>query len=312
MEISIKSNKDIEELADDIISLSDITTSTSEVKAQIINLINDHLYRKIKNVTLSTIIKDQFEEDEPETSKAETESKTSPQPSSSQSVAETKKTIENTNDIESISPADIFGAAPTEPEEPETQTKKQESQTVVDSPEEETSSTPTSTDNDPQSQYEKLGEPVTATIVYNGHKYEIAQKLIKAGAMKGQTMLVAQYHVDPADNQIFATDNQALVNYQNQIKQLTSKDQGQTTAFYNVKNALLYSLTSKETMNRYINDLDEALVLLKQTIQNTNVSHSAPQATTAPAQPQPALQPSPQPTETPKVNSDGVSLAKPF
>lgn len=305
MEISIKSNKDIEELADDIISLSDITTSTSEVKAQIINLINDHLYRKIKNVTLSTIIKDQFEEDEPETANTTTSS-------DKKSTTETKQTIEETDDIESISPVDIFGAVPTEPEEPKTQTKKQESQTVVSSPEEETSPTPTSTGDDPQSQYEKLGEPATATIVYNGHKYEIAQKLIKSGTMKGQTALVAQYHVDPADNQVFATNKQALVDYQNQIKQLTSKDQGQTTAFYNVKNALLYSLTSKETMNRYINDLDEALVLLKQTIQNANVSHPVSQTTTAPTQPQPALQPSPQPTETPKVNSDGVSLAKPF
>lgn len=64
MEISIKSNKDIEELADEIISLNEITTSTSEVKAKIINLINDTLYHKIKNVTLSTIIKDQFEDAE--------------------------------------------------------------------------------------------------------------------------------------------------------------------------------------------------------------------------------------------------------
>lgn len=307
MEISIKSNKDIEELADDIISLSDITTSTSEVKAQIINLINDHLYHKIKNVTLSTIIKDQFEEDEPETSKTETENKTSPQPSSAQSVAETKKTIENTNDIESISPADIFGAAPTEPEEPEEQAKEQNTEPPTISPEE-TSSTSTSSANDPRSQYEKLGEPATATIVYNGNSYEIAQKVIKAGVMKGQTMLVAQHHVDPADNQILATNKQALVNYQNQIKQLTSKDQGQTTAFYNVKNALLYSITSKETMNQYINDLDEALELLKQTIQNANSSQPAFQTTATPVQPQPVAQP----TEMPKVNSDGVNLAKPF
>lgn len=306
MEISIKSNKDIEELADDIISLSDITTSTSEVKAQIINLINDHLYHKIKNVTLSTIIKDQFEEDEPETNKTETESKTSSQPSSSQSVAETKKTIENANDIESISPADIFGAASTEPEEPEEQAKEQNTESPT-SPEK-TSSTPTSAANDPRSQYEKLGEPATATIVYNGNSYEIAQKVIKAGVMKGQTMLVAQHHVDPADNQILATNKEALVNYQNQIKQLTSKDQGQTTAFYNVKNALLYSITSKETMNQYINDLDEALELLKQTVQTANSSQPAFQTTATPVQPQPVAQP----TETPKVNSDGVSLAKPF
>ena len=65
-------------------------------------------------------------------------------------------------------------------------------------------------------------------------------------------------------------------------------------------------------MNQYINDLDEALELLKQTVQNTRISQSAPQTTTTSAQPQPAPQPVAQPTETPKVNSDGVSLAKPF
>lgn len=56
MKLSIQNNEQIEELADKIIDVFGLSTSQSEQKTKVINLINDELYRDFTNVTLKTII----------------------------------------------------------------------------------------------------------------------------------------------------------------------------------------------------------------------------------------------------------------
>lgn len=296
MEISIKSNKDIEELADEIISLSDITTSTSEVKAKIINLINDHLYHQIKNVTLSTIIKDQFEETEvPSVAEKATEKK--------EPVEEkpTPKPATNKEKAEGITPADIFGAAPESPK-PEEKPAPQPTEPTIDTKE-------------PLSQYEKLGEPTSGQITYNGNKYDFALKPIKSGAFAGQKALVVIYHIDPSDNQAIISNDAIYQNFMHSLNQLADKDMGQITSFYNRDNAMLFTITTKEKLNQYVNDLDEAVQLMHQAIKN--MPSTQPAQMPAPSEPQmqmtqPATQPQAKPAPAPKTNSQGISLEKPF
>ena len=296
MEISIKNNKDIEELADEIISLSDITTSTSEVKAKIINLINDNLYHKIKNVTLSTIIKDQFEETEvPSVAEKEAEKK--------EPVKEkpAPKSATNEEKAESIAPADIFGAAPESPK-PEEKPTPQPTEPTIDTKE-------------PLGQSEKLGEPVSGQITYNGNKYDFALKPIKSGAFAGQKALVVIYHIDPSDNQAIISNNVIYQNFMHSLHQLADKDMGQVTSFYNRNNAMLFTITTKEKLNQYVNDLDEAVQLMHQAIKN--MPDTQPVQTPAPSEPQmqmtqPTPQPQAKPEPAPKTNSQGISLEKPF
>lgn len=334
MEISIKSNKDIEELADEIISLNEITTSTSEVKAKIINLINDTLYHKIKNVTLSTIIKDQFEDDEVPSVEEKKEEKPAP---TEEPVQETEPASSASSEsFTSVTPADVFGAAPkttepavqaTEVSQP-TETKTQVTETPKPEPVVQTTEVPTPAPQttqpasqqdistmEPEAQYEALGEPQTTKITYNGREYELSLKAIKAGALAGKNMLVAIYRVPAEQNAQMMNNPEAYKNFNAQITQMTVKDMGQNTCFYNAQNAMMYTITSKETMNRYINDLDNAVELFNQALQQVPtapqpVPTPQPQATQpAPVQ---ATQPMPQATQAPKTNDQGINLAKPF
>lgn len=326
MEISIKSNKDIEELADEIISLNEITTSTSEVKAKIINLINDTLYHKIKNVTLSTIIKDQFEDAEAPSVEEKEEEQPDEKPAPKKEPIQETESASNEN-FTSVTPADIFGAAPktTKPavqatEAPQPEPAPQTTEAPKPAPQQNISTM------EPEAQYEALGEPQATKITYNGREYELSLKAIKSGALAGKNMLVAIYRVPAEQNTQMMSNPEAHKNFNAQIAQMTTKDMGQTTCFYNAQNAMMYTITSKETMNRYINDLDNAVELFNQTLQQ------APQLTTqavqpAPAAPQPttqmtqpavqatqpapvqAPQPTPQTTEAPKANK---GMAMPF
>lgn len=330
MEISIKSNKDIEELADEIISLNEITTSTSEVKAKIINLINDTLYHKIKNVTLSTIIKDQFEDAEAPSVEEKEEEQPAEKPAPK--AAPKKEPIQETEsasseNFTSVTPADIFGAAPktTKPavqatEAPKPEPAPQTTEAPKPAPQQNISTM------EPEAQYEALGEPQATKIIYNGREYELSLKAIKSGALAGKNMLVAIYRVPAEQNAQMMSNPEAHKNFNAQIAQMTTKDMGQTTCFYNAQNAMMYTITSKETMNRYINDLDNAVELFNQALQQApqlttqavQPAPTAPQPTTQMTQPavqatQPApvqaTQPTPQTTEAPKANK---GMAMPF
>lgn len=345
MEISIKSNKDIEELADEIISLNEITTSTSEVKAKIINLINDTLYHKIKNVTLSTIIKDQFEDAEAPSVEEKEEEQPAPKEEPVQKTEPDSSA--SSESFTSVTPADVFGAAPkaTEPAVQDTdmsqptEAKTQVIETPKPEPAVHTTEAPTPAPQttqsasqqgistmEPEAQYEALGEPQATKITYNGREYELSLKAIKSGALAGKNMLVAIYHVPAEQNTQMMSNPETHKNFNAQIAQMTTKDMGQTTCFYNAQNAMMYTITSKETMNRYINDLDNAVELFNQalqqapqlTMQATQPAPAAPQPTTQMTQPavqatQPApvqaTQPTPQTTEAPKANK---GLAMPF
>ena len=343
MEISIKSNKDIEELADEIISLNEITTSTSEVKAKIINLINDTLYHKIKNVTLSTIIKDQFEDAEAPSVEEKEEEQPAEKPAPK--AAPKKEPIQETEsasseNFTSVTPADIFGAAPkttkpavqaTEALQP-TEAKSQATEAPKPEPAPQTTEAPKPAPQqnistmEPEAQYEALGEPQATKIIYNGREYELSLKAIKSGALAGKNMLVAIYRVPAEQNAQMMSNPEAHKNFNAQIAQMTTKDMGQTTCFYNAQNAMMYTITSKETMNRYINDLDNAVELFNQALQQApqlttqavQPAPTAPQPTTQMTQPavqatQPAPvqapQPTPQTTEAPKTNK---GMAMPF
>lgn len=218
MEISIKNDDTIEELADAILSLNGLTTNTTEIKASIINLINDKLYQHITNISLSTIIKNQL----PSETKSNSPVKTEPKKNNNK-----VKTDSSSDNVVNETPENIF--PPTMP-------------TDVN-------------EIDPATQYHNNQPATSGTLTYDHTKYNYETTVMKAGPFKGQTKIVVQYQLPETINQKFADkDNQAKLT--EIIKQLNAKYQGQTPTYYNQHHSLLFTIADEKTLNDYVNDLD--------------------------------------------------------
>ena len=241
MRISIENQSQIEDLVDQIIDLQDVTTSTSEVKSQIINLIQDNLYHKIKNISLSTIIKEQFDNDDHKNSsiKVKTTEKKQPVskaneksndqvPSSITQEQVSKEANRNTPD----QPQGIF-ASQTVPEEKENTTKVQ--------------------DQDPLSQYK--AKPQLTAIKYADIEFDFSIKPLKKGIAIGQKALILQKKIDPQITQIFEQDKikQSLLN--KVMSQLSEQNFGQVVPFYSLSNNVIFVLANEDTLNDFTNRL---------------------------------------------------------
>lgn len=241
MRISIENQSQIEDLADQIIDLQDVTTSTSEVKSQIINLIQDNLYHKIKNISLSTIIKEQFDDNDQETNNVKAKPIEEKQPDSSinekankqiSTSTEQKQVSKETNHDTTDQPQGIF-ATQTVPEEKENTTKIQ--------------------DQDPLSQYK--ANPQLTNIKYADIEFDFSIKPLKKGIAIGQKALILQKKIDPQITQIFEQDKikQNLLN--KVMSQLSEQNFGQVVPFYSLSNNVIFVLANEDTLNDFTNRL---------------------------------------------------------
>lgn len=231
MRISIENQSQIEDLVDQIIDLQDVTTSTSEVKSQIINLIQDNLYHKIKNISLSTIIKEQFDDDDHKNSsiKVKTNEKSNDQvPSSITQEQVSKETNRNTPD----QPQGIFASQIT--------SKEKENTAKVQ-------------DQDPLSQYK--ANPQLTAIKYADIEFDFSIKPLKKGIAIGQKALILQKKIDPQITQIFEQDKikQNLLN--KTMSQLSEQNFGQVVPFYSLSNNVIFVLANENTLNDFTNRL---------------------------------------------------------
>lgn len=242
MRISIENQSQIEDLVDQIIDLQDVTTSTSEVKSQIINLIQDNLYHKIKNISLSTIIKEQFNDDDHKnsnikviktTEKKQPVSKANEKsndqvPSSTTQEQVSKETNRNTSD----QPQGIFASQIT--------SKEKENTAKIQ-------------DQDPLSQYK--ANPQLTAIKYADIEFDFSIKPLKKGIAIGQKALILQKKIDPQITQIFEQDKikQNLLN--KTMSQLSEQNFGQVVPFYSLSNNVIFVLANENTLNDFTNRL---------------------------------------------------------
>lgn len=281
MEISIKNSHEIEEVADEIIALEEITTNTTEVKTKIINLITDKLYHSIKNVSLSTIIKDQLET--PQITKKNSQTVTTKP--AKESVKETVTKPIN-KDMTKVTPEEIFGKKPTDSQPAKTAKKTTEEQseaasqhTKVDSQSTTKSaekpvqapSTPfpmvdttikddemplSDTTPDPLTQYQQNNKAQSGNITYNGTNYNYAVKRIKRGPLAGKDAIVVEYHVPASINNQIINNPQIKQEIEDEVKALNAKYEGQTPSFYNAVHSLAFVIATENSLNDYVNDLD--------------------------------------------------------
>lgn len=236
MRISIENQSQIEDLADQIIDLQDVTTSTSEVKSQIINLIQDNLYHKIKNISLSTIIKEQFD-DEPQDSH-NTKTKNAEKKQTDSNVTEKSNNEVSNHTEQEQAPKEtgqsqqIF-ASQAVPEAKDV-TKEIQSQ-------------------DPLSQYK--ANPQLTNIKYADIEFDFSIKPLKKGIAIGQKALILQKKIDPQITQIFEQDKikQNLLN--KVMSQLSEQNFGQVVPFYSLSNNVIFVLANEDTLNDFTNRL---------------------------------------------------------
>lgn len=276
MEISIKNNREIEELADEIISLEEITTNTTEVKTKIINLITDKLYHSIKNVSLSTIIKDQLET--PQVTKKNGQTavtkpvhvETADQPTEPEPTEPTKP------DMTKVTPEEIFGKKPAAaPSEPATKPASAEPQPAAPKEEPVASAEPEMVDTtikddampfstpDPLTQYQQNNKAQSGNLTYNGTNYNYSIKKIKRGSLAGQDAIVVEYHVPASINDQIINNPAIKDEIETAVKQLNAKYEGQTPTFYNAAHSLAFVIATESTLNDYVNDLDTIMHLIQ-------------------------------------------------
>lgn len=276
MEISIKNNREIEELADEIISLEEITTNTTAVKTKIINLITDKLYHSIKNVSLSTIIKDQLETPQVTKKNGQTAVTKPIHVEIADDSAEPEPTEATKPDMTKVTPEEIFGkkpaAAPTEPAaksapaEPQPAAPKEE---PVASAEPEMIDTTIKDDAmpfstpDPLTQYQQNNKAQSGNLTYNGTNYNYSIKKIKRGALTGQDAIVVEYHVPASINNQIINNPAIKDEIETAVKQLNAKYEGQTPTFYNAVHSLAFVIATESTLNDYVNDLDTIMHLIQ-------------------------------------------------
>lgn len=241
MRISIENQSQIEDLVDQIIDLQDVTTSTSEVKSQIINLIQDNLYHKIKNISLSTIIKEQFDDDDHKnnnvkvktTEKKQPITKTNEKPNAQVSNSVTQEQVsKETNHDTPDQPQGIFASQIT--------SKEKENTAKIQ-------------DQDPLSQYK--ANPQLTTIKYADVEFDFSIKPLKKGIAIGQKALILQKKIDPQITQIFEQDKikQNLLN--KTMSQLSEQNFGQVVPFYSLSNNVIFVLANENTLNDFTNRL---------------------------------------------------------
>lgn len=312
MEISIKNDKQIEELADQIIGLSDSTTNTSEIKSEIINLINDQLYHQIKNVTLSTIIKEQIDNNAAP-SVAEKEIKES-MPTKAK-PAKSKSTTSETTPVNTIFKTNAASLADDQPkdqtgqpinlepvasaeEAPEVgpqvapdkapvsqQPTVQSTNAPVKQPEPTPQPAPQPMPSnvntaDPLTQYEQLGEPETGSINYNDHQYPFSVSVIKRGAMAGKKMIVVKSPIDDYTANYLANNPDVRKRLEQEAADLNARYQGQTPTNINVTHKLIFTMAAKPSLNSYVNDLDAIVHAVERAVAEANM-----QTAKAPDQP---------------------------
>lgn len=276
MEISIKNNREIEELADEIISLEEITTNTTAVKTKIINLITDKLYHSIKNVSLSTIIKEQLETPQITKKNGQTAVTKPVHLETATESAEPEPTEPTKPDMTKVTPEEIFGKQPVEtpaepvqkatPAEPQTDTPKEK---PVDSAAPEMVDTTIKDDAmpfstpDPLTQYQQNNKAQSGNLTYNGTNYNYSIKKIKRGSLAGQDAIVVEYHVPAAINDQIVKNPAIKDEIETAVKQLNAKYEGQTPTFYNAVHSLAFVIATESTLNDYVNDLDTIMHLIQ-------------------------------------------------
>lgn len=282
MEISIKNNREIEELADEIISLEEITTNTTAVKTKIINLITDKLYHSIKNVSLSTIIKEQLETPQITKKNGQTAVTKPVHLETAAEPTEAEPTEPAKPDMTKVTPEEIFGkqpvAAPTEPAQPtEPDEKPTPAEPQTDTPKEEpiASAAPEMVDTtikdeampfstpDPLTQYQQNNKAQSGNLTYNGTNYNYSIKKIKRGSLAGQDAIVVEYHVPAAINDQIVKNPAIKDEIETAVKQLNAKYEGQTPTFYNAVHSLAFVIATESTLNDYVNDLDTIMHLIQ-------------------------------------------------
>lgn len=285
MEISIKNNREIEELADEIISLEEITTNTTEVKTKIINLITDKLYHSIKNVSLSTIIKDQLETPQVTKKNGQTAVTKPVHVETTDQSVEPEPTETTKPDMTKVTPEEIFGkkpletpAEPTEkptPAEPVQKATPAEPQTDTPKEEPAASAAPEMVDTtikddampfstpDPLTQYQQNNKAQSGNLTYNGTNYNYSIKKIKRGSLAGQDAIVVEYHVPASINDQIINNPAIKDEIETAVKQLNAKYAGQTPTFYNAAHNLAFVIATESTLNDYVNDLDTIMHLIQ-------------------------------------------------
>lgn len=236
MRISIENQSQIEDLADQIIDLQDVTTSTSEVKSQIINLIQDNLYHKIKNISLSTIIKEQFDDEPQDSHNTKTKN------------VEKKQTDSN---VTEKSNNEVSNHTKQEQAPKETGQSQQifASQAVPEAKD----ATKEIQNQDPLSQYK--ANPQLTNIKYADIEFDFSIKPLKKGIAIGQKALILQKKIDPQITQIFEQDKikQNLLN--KVMSQLSEQNFGQVVPFYSLSNNVIFVLANEDTLNDFTNRL---------------------------------------------------------
>lgn len=236
MRISIENQSQIEDLADQIIDLQDVTTSTSEVKSQIINLIQDNLYHKIKNISLSTIIKEQFDDEPQDSHNTKTKN------------VEKKQTDSN---VTEKSNNEVSNHTKQEQAPKETGQSQQifASQAVPEAKD----ATKEIQSQDPLSQYK--ANPQLTNIKYADIEFDFSIKPLKKGIAIGQKALILQKKIDPQITQIFEQDKikQSLLN--KVMSQLSEQNFGQVVPFYSLSNNVIFVLANEDTLNDFTNRL---------------------------------------------------------
>lgn len=285
MEISIKNNREIEELADEIISLEEITTNTTAVKTKIINLITDKLYHSIKNVSLSTIIKEQLETPQVTKKNGQTAVTKPVHLETTAEPTEPELTEPAKPDMTKVTPEEIFGKQPVEtPAEPaqkpttaEPVQKATSAEPQTTSPKEEpvASAAPEMVDTtikddampfstpDPLTQYQQNNKAQSGNLTYNGTNYNYSIKKIKRGSLAGQDAIVVEYHVPAAINDQIVKNPAIKDEIETAVKQLNAKYEGQTPTFYNAVHSLAFVIATESTLNDYVNDLDTIMHLIQ-------------------------------------------------
>lgn len=252
MEISIKNDKAIEELADEIIGLTEVTTNATEVKTQIINLINDSLYQQITNVSLSTILKQEIEKhDNPSVGEQEAAERKAEEKKANKKSTEAKTSSEKTEPT-SVAP-ELDPLTTEDPSEVFAQQSTQQESTNIPRP------------LSPLEQFEANNEAPKGVIKYNGLKYDYIitpDKRVKTA--EPQNVIVVQYHVPEKVNNYIATHEEVQQKIQQTIQELNMQYQGQTPSYYNMNHSLAFVMAKKPSLNDYVNDLDMLVHLILQ------------------------------------------------